>query len=78
MDRAQVLWRVALYKTVQISLQCRMPVNDVWHKLVKEAREDLKKEKNEMQGKVGLAPSEPLSPKSQKFIQALDTTSKAI
>eukprot|EP00475_Leptophrys_vorax_P028023 TRINITY_DN40245_c0_g1_i2.p1 TRINITY_DN40245_c0_g1~~TRINITY_DN40245_c0_g1_i2.p1 ORF type:complete len:507 (-),score=100.98 TRINITY_DN40245_c0_g1_i2:91-1611(-) len=77
MDKAQVLWRVALYKTVQISLQCRMPVNDVWHRLVKEAREDLKKETNEMNDVVRLA-SVPLSPKSQKFVQALDTTSKAI
>lgn len=42
MDRPQVNWHVALYKTVQISLNCKKPVNDVWHILVDQAKSKTK------------------------------------
>ncbi len=72
LDKPQVLWRLGLYKTVQISLQCKIPVNDVWHRLVKQARDELYGKKDEDQSK-SVDPSTS-SPRSQKFIQALDTT----
>jgi hypothetical protein len=70
MDRAQVLWRIGLFKTVQISLQCKMPVNDVWHRLVKQAREDMTNSPEKPK-------SELTTPRSQKFNQAIDTAAKA-
>jgi hypothetical protein len=80
LDKPQVLWRLGLYKTVQISLQCKIPVHDVWHRLVKQAREELhghKGDQNAEQSPSKQDQPQLTSPRSQKFIEALDTTANS-
>eukprot|EP00475_Leptophrys_vorax_P033395 TRINITY_DN523_c0_g1_i2.p2 TRINITY_DN523_c0_g1~~TRINITY_DN523_c0_g1_i2.p2 ORF type:complete len:153 (-),score=28.88 TRINITY_DN523_c0_g1_i2:61-519(-) len=41
LSKPEVQWRIALFKTIQISQRCKLPVQEVWHKLVRQARTDL-------------------------------------
>eukprot|EP00475_Leptophrys_vorax_P033037 TRINITY_DN5162_c0_g1_i1.p1 TRINITY_DN5162_c0_g1~~TRINITY_DN5162_c0_g1_i1.p1 ORF type:complete len:312 (-),score=51.39 TRINITY_DN5162_c0_g1_i1:217-1152(-) len=46
LTQCQVNWRRALFKTAQLSLVCEMPLEDVWHELVRMARSPVITEPN--------------------------------